>query len=136
MADADLDDWIAAARSSLLASFAAGIYRDLAAVRAAIATPWSNGQTEGQITRAKLIKRQMYGRAKIDLPQARLVGVVEEPIVGLAVDKVNPGCGTNSYSQSCASCFGSRRRRVQALGWRKYVERRRIPSLREATDRV
>jgi hypothetical protein len=34
--------------------------RDIAAVRAAIATPWSNGQTEGQITRLKLIKRQMY----------------------------------------------------------------------------
>jgi transposase len=75
MADADLDGWIAAARSSLLASFAAGINRDLAAVRAAIATPWSNGQTEGQITRLKLIKRQMYGRAKIDLLQARLVGI-------------------------------------------------------------
>jgi transposase len=34
-----------------------------------------NGQTEGQITRLKLIKRQMYGRAKLDLLQARLVGV-------------------------------------------------------------
>ncbi|WP_246691190.1 MULTISPECIES: hypothetical protein [unclassified Mesorhizobium] len=36
--------------------------------------PWSNGQTEGQITRLKLIKRQMYGRAKLDLVQARLIG--------------------------------------------------------------
>jgi transposase len=78
MADADIDGWIAAARSSLLASFAAGINRDLAAVRAAIATPWSNGQTEGQITRLKLIKRQMYGRTKIALLQARLVGVAAQ----------------------------------------------------------
>jgi len=39
-----------------------------------IVSPWSNGQTEGQITRLKLIKRQMYGRAKLDLLQARLIG--------------------------------------------------------------
>ena len=43
-------------------------------MRAAIALPWSNGQTEGQIAQLKLVKRQMYGRAKIDLLQARLIG--------------------------------------------------------------
>ena len=36
--------------------------------------PWSNGQTEGQITKLKLVKRQMYGRGKLDLLQARLTG--------------------------------------------------------------
>ena len=36
--------------------------------------PWSNGQAEGQITRLKLVKRQMYGRGRIDLLQARLIG--------------------------------------------------------------
>ena len=36
--------------------------------------PWSNGQTEGQITKLKLIKRLTYGRAKIDLLEARLIG--------------------------------------------------------------
>ena len=41
---------------------------------AAITQSWSNGQTEGQITKLKLVKRQMYGRAKIDLLQARLIG--------------------------------------------------------------
>ena len=71
---ADLDPWIAEASASLIASFANGIARDAAAVRAAIAEPWSNGQTEGQITRLKLVKRQMYGRGKIDLLQARLIG--------------------------------------------------------------
>ena len=35
---------------------------------------WSNGQTEGQITRRKLVKRQMYGRGHIDLLLARLIG--------------------------------------------------------------
>ena len=69
-----LDGWITEAATSLLASFAAGINRDKAAVAAAITSPWSNGQTEGQITKLKLVKRQMYGRAKIDLLEARLLG--------------------------------------------------------------
>ena len=47
-----------------------------AAVRAAITSPWSNGQTEGRITRLKLVKRQMYGRGKIDLLQARPIGAI------------------------------------------------------------
>jgi transposase len=71
---ADLDPWIADASASLIASLAAGITKDKAAVRAAITEPWSNGQTEGQITKLKLVKRQMYGRAKLDLLQARLIG--------------------------------------------------------------
>jgi transposase len=74
-AEAELEPWITEARTSLLASFAAGIGNDKAAVRAAITEPWSNGQTEGQITKLKLVKRQMYGRAKIDLLQARLMAV-------------------------------------------------------------
>jgi transposase len=66
--------WIATASLSLIASFASGFVRDRAAVLAAITEPWSNGQTEVQITKLKLVKRQMYGRAKIDLLQARLLG--------------------------------------------------------------
>ena len=73
-AEDDLRPWIAAASQSLIASFAAGISKDISAVRAALTQPWSNGQTEGQITKLKLVKRQMYGRAKIDLLQARLIG--------------------------------------------------------------
>jgi hypothetical protein len=45
-----------------------------AAVRAAITQPWSNGQTEGQVNKLKMVKRQMYGRAKVDLLEARLIG--------------------------------------------------------------
>jgi transposase len=70
----ELDAWIGAASESALASFAAGIASDRAAVRAALTQPWSNGQTEGQITKLKLVKRQMYGRAKLDLLEARLLG--------------------------------------------------------------
>ena len=69
-----LNEWLEATRNSLVGSFAGGVEKDLDAVRNAIISPWSNGQTEGQITRLKLIKRQMYGRAKIDLLQARLIG--------------------------------------------------------------
>ncbi len=70
----DLEAWLQRARSSLVASFANGILKDKAAVVAAMATPWSNGQTEGQINKFKLVKRQMYGRGNIDLLQARVIG--------------------------------------------------------------
>lgn len=70
----DLDTWIEAAESSLLASFAGGLVKDKMAVAAALTEPWSSGQTEGQITRLKLVKRQMFGRAKLDLLEARLIG--------------------------------------------------------------
>ena len=70
----ELASWIDRARTSLVVSFATGVSKDQAAVRAAIALQWSNGQTEGQTTKLKLVKRQVYGRAKIDLLQARLIG--------------------------------------------------------------
>jgi transposase len=69
-----LDSWIEEARPSLLKSLATGIAADYDAVRNALNEPWSNGQTEGQITKLKLVKRQMYGRAKLDLLRARLLG--------------------------------------------------------------
>lgn len=61
---ADLEPWLERARSSLVAAFANGVAKDRAAVSAAISSPWSNGRTEGQITKLKLVKRQMYGRGK------------------------------------------------------------------------
>jgi len=72
--EAKLDAWIANAKASLVSSFATGVLKDIAAVRAAITQPWSNGQVEAQITKLKLVKRQMYGRAKLDLLEARLLG--------------------------------------------------------------
>jgi transposase len=56
-----------------LRGFVGGIRRDQAAVEAALTSPWSNGQTEGQINRLKTLKRQMYGRAKLDLLQQRFL---------------------------------------------------------------
>lgn len=70
---ADLHPWLHDAASGPLASFAIGLQADESAV-AALVDPWSNGQTEGQITKLKLVKRQRYGRAKLDLLRARLLG--------------------------------------------------------------
>jgi len=56
-----------------LRGFARGLGHDEAAVRAGLSLPWSQGQTEGQITRLKLIKRQGYGRAKFDLLRKRVL---------------------------------------------------------------
>jgi transposase len=67
-----LDPWITAAAGSLLTSFGKGIAADRDCVAAALTQPWSNGQTEGQITKLKLVRRQMYGRGNLDLLCARL----------------------------------------------------------------
>jgi transposase len=56
-----------------LRSFATGLRRDWAAVRAGLELSWSNGQTEGQVNRLKLLKRQMFGRAGFDLLRRRLL---------------------------------------------------------------
>ncbi|MCE6957682.1 ISL3 family transposase, partial [Cereibacter sphaeroides] len=53
-----------------------GSQHDEAAVTAALNEPWSNGETEGQINRLKMLKRHMYGRAGLVLLKARLIGAV------------------------------------------------------------
>jgi len=66
----DLDDWLLQAKQSgirELKSFAQGIRRDYAAVRAAFTSEWNNGQTEAQVNCLKLQKRLMFGRANFDL---------------------------------------------------------------------
>jgi transposase len=68
-----LPAWIADAKVSMLAPFGRGIAADQPAVRAALTEPWSNGPTEGHVTKLKLIRRQMYGRGKLDLLRARLL---------------------------------------------------------------
>jgi len=74
----ELRAWLVAALRSEVAefqSFANGVSDDLPAVRAALEYEWSQGQVEGQVHRLKLIKRQMYGRAKLDLLKARVLQV-------------------------------------------------------------
>jgi transposase len=72
-----LDGWLEEASNSdspELCGFAEGLRGDYGAVRAAFSERWSNGQVEGQIHRLKLLKRQMYGRANLDLLKRRAVG--------------------------------------------------------------
>lgn len=68
-----LDQWVVDAMNSELASLAAGIGRNIEAVRAAITQPWSTSPVEGRINRLKTIKRQMYGRAGHQLLRSRLL---------------------------------------------------------------
>jgi transposase len=59
-----------------LNSFVSGLERDKAAVLAGLTLVYSNGQVEGQITKLKLIKRQMYGRAGFALLRQRMLHAV------------------------------------------------------------
>jgi transposase len=68
-----LPAWITDTTGGMLASFGRGIANDAAAVKAALTEPWSNGATEGSVTRLELVRRQMYGRGKLDLLRARLI---------------------------------------------------------------
>ena len=56
-----------------LERFTAKLTNDLAAVQAGLTQRWSNGQTEGHVDRLKLVKRQGYGRAKVDLLRKRVL---------------------------------------------------------------
>jgi transposase len=51
-----LDEWLANTAGTPLESFAEGLKKDLAAVQAALDTPWSTSPVEGQISRLKTIK--------------------------------------------------------------------------------
>jgi transposase len=71
-----LENWLAAAENSgldQLASFAAGIGKDHAAVRNGLTLPWSSGKVEGTVNKIKMIKRQTYGRAGFRLLRKRVL---------------------------------------------------------------
>ena len=71
-----LDSWLVDVEQSgirPLVQFAKGIREDYEAIRAALTLEVSNGPVEGQINRLKTIKRQMYGRAGLDLLRRRLI---------------------------------------------------------------
>ena len=70
--------WVSQAKTAGIAemkNFAQGLEKDFLAVRAALTYSWSNGPTEGHNNRLKMIKRQMYGRAKFDLLRNRVLYV-------------------------------------------------------------
>jgi transposase len=71
-----LDAWLEKSLKSgitALQTFAEGIKQDYKAIKASLELPWSNGQTEGQVTKLKLIERQMFGRANFDLLRRRVL---------------------------------------------------------------
>jgi len=71
-----LDSWLQACSSTEateLTNFATSLRREESAIRAALSEVWSTGPVEGQITRLKSIKRQMYGRANFDLLRRRVL---------------------------------------------------------------
>ncbi|GAN51956.1 transposase [Methylobacterium sp. ME121] len=72
----ELDRWLSETRTcgvAALETFAAGLAQDGPAVRAALTTSWSNAQAEGQISRLKMLKRTMYGRASFALLRRRVL---------------------------------------------------------------
>ena len=71
-----LDEWLDRVEKQgvpELQSFAAGLKKDYDAVKAGLTLEWSNGQTEGQVHRLKLLKRQMYGRGSFKLLRKRVL---------------------------------------------------------------
>jgi transposase len=73
---ARLEPWLARAATSALPPFrrfARGLRADMAAVQAAVTLPWSQGPIEGHINRLKVLKRQMFGRARLDLLARRFL---------------------------------------------------------------
>jgi transposase len=75
---ARLPAWLDAAEASgidELKRFASKLREDRDAVQAGLTLRHSNGQTEGQVNRLKLVKRQGYGRAKFDLLRTRVLRV-------------------------------------------------------------
>lgn len=76
-----LDPWLqqAATRALVvLRRLAKSFQRDYAAVKAGVTLPWSTGPVEGHINRLKMLKRHMFGRARLDLLSRRFVLVAQK----------------------------------------------------------
>ena len=73
---AQLDSWLQRATASAVDAvrrFATGLSEDYEAVKAGVTLPWSSGPVEGHINRLKMLKRQMFGRARLDLLSRRFL---------------------------------------------------------------
>jgi transposase len=73
---AQLDPWLQRATTSAVEAvrrFATGLYEDYEAVKAGVTLPWSSGPVEGHINRLKMLKRQMFGRARLALLSRRFL---------------------------------------------------------------
>jgi transposase len=71
-----LEPWMTAALAAgepALRSFVTGLQADQDAVTRGLSLPWSSGVVEGHVNRIKMLKRQMYGRARPDLLRRRVL---------------------------------------------------------------
>ena len=93
-----LDPWLQRASTSTvetLRRFAAGLYEDYAAVKAGVTLPWSTGPVEGHINRLKMLKRHLFGRARLDLLGRRFgraPGCQQEPAQHRQAPFETPAC--------------------------------------------
>lgn len=100
---AQLDPWLERAAQSTLGVFrrlAQGLRDDYAAVKAGMTLPWSTGPVEGHMNRLKMLKRQMFGRARLDLLSRRFL--LAPPTCAAA--RATPA-GTGGGPPSC--CLGT-----------------------------
>lgn len=71
-----LDGFLTDAKNSAIkefVNFAEGLSKEKPSIEAALTLKWSQCQVEGQVNRLKLLKRQMFGRAKLDLLSQRVL---------------------------------------------------------------
>jgi transposase len=71
-----LQQWMDAVQADdlpALHSFVAGLGRDQDAVVAGLTLRWSSGPVEGHVNRLKMLKRQMFGRANLNLLRRRVL---------------------------------------------------------------
>ena len=98
-----LDEWLQRVENQgvvELQSFAQGLKKDYEAVKAGLTLSWSNGQTEGQVHRLKLIKRQMYGRGSFTLLRKRVLHRAETKRRKRRAQKGSRGLGRKPGDQA------------------------------------
>ena len=72
----DLGQWLNQADTTELPplrGFASGLRNDLDAVTAGLTLLWNSGPVEGHVNRIKMLKRQVYGRATLELLRQRIL---------------------------------------------------------------
>jgi transposase len=90
---AQLDPWLQRATASAVDAvrrFALGLYEDYEAVQAGVTLPWSSGPVEGHINRLKMLKRHMFGRARLDLLSRRFLRAPREDQVQASGPRTPP----------------------------------------------
>jgi transposase len=78
---APLEPWLKRAATNTLEAwrrFATGLYEDHEAVKAGVTWPWSTGPVAGHSKRLTMVKRQMLGRARLDLLSRRVLWAPRE----------------------------------------------------------